>query len=125
MVVQSAAPERMPCAMVAPCCWANDHTRRRKRCAPSTPDSDHSTVCSGGLANITNRRAVSAPMESMSDCGSTPLFLDLDMVPMPPYCTAEPSARSLAPVMAPLLSYWFSTSSGQKYSMPPCAFLHE
>ncbi|CFP65048.1 Uncharacterised protein [Bordetella pertussis] len=52
--------------------------------APSTPESDHSSVCSGGLANMTNSRAVSAPRVSISDCGSTPLFLDLDIVPTPP-----------------------------------------
>src|SRR5690606_19011179 len=97
--------------------WQNAHRRRRNRFAPSTPESDHSRVCSGGLANMTNRRAVSAPMVSISDCGSTPLFLDFDMVPMPPYFTGEPSAAILAPMMAPFASYSFWISSGQKYSI--------
>ena len=36
-------------------------TRFRKRLAPSTPDSCHSSVMSAGEANIMNRRTVSAP----------------------------------------------------------------
>ena len=30
------------------------------------------------------KRAVSAPYFSISACGSTPLFFDFDIVPMPP-----------------------------------------
>ncbi|MCY1306863.1 hypothetical protein D9M70_567470 [compost metagenome] len=41
--------------------WARRQTRRRKRLAPSTPESDHSRLMSGGEANIMNRRQVSAP----------------------------------------------------------------
>ena len=63
-----------------------------KRNAPSTPSSDHSSVCSGGAANIMNSRAVSAPYCSTSLCGSTPLFFDFDIVPMPPLSTGWPSA---------------------------------
>jgi hypothetical protein len=37
------------------------------------------------------RRAVSAPYWSISACGSTPLFFDFDMVPMPP--TSPPAGR--------------------------------
>ena len=35
--------------------------RFRKRCAPSTPEADHSRVSSAGEANIMKRRTVSAP----------------------------------------------------------------
>jgi hypothetical protein len=62
--------------------------------APSTPASDHSSDCSGGAANIMNRRAVSAPYWSMSDCGSTPLFFDFDIFSVPPTITGLPSALS-------------------------------
>ena len=37
------------------------HRRLRNRLAPSTPESDHSSDCSGGAANMLNRRTVSAP----------------------------------------------------------------
>ena len=70
------------------------HRRFMKRNAPSTPSSLHSSVCSGGAANIMNRRAVSAPYCSTSACGSTPLFFDFDIVPMPALSTGRPSARS-------------------------------
>ena len=64
------------------------------RKAPCTPSSDHSKICSGGAANIMNSRAVSAPNSSTNACGSTPLFLDFDMVTTPPDSTSLPSARS-------------------------------
>jgi hypothetical protein len=46
---------------------------------------------SGGEANIMNRRQVSAPYFSIIDCGSTPLFLDLDIFSVPPISTGRPS----------------------------------
>ena len=85
-----------------------------KRNAPSTPSSLHSSDCSGGAANIMNSRAVSAPYVSTSDCGSTPLFFDFDIVPMPDVSTGWPSARSTAPIGAPLSSSCTSTSAGLK-----------
>ena len=36
-------------------------SRLIKRLAPSTPESDHSSDCSGGAANMLNKRTVSAP----------------------------------------------------------------
>ena len=51
---------------------------------PSTPASFHSSDCSGGAANIENRRTVSAPYLSTIACGSTPLFFDFDIFSMPP-----------------------------------------
>jgi hypothetical protein len=74
------------------------HRRRRKRKAPSTPASDHSSDWSGGEANMMNRRAVSAPYWSISACGSTPLFFDFDIFSVPPITTGRPSAFSVAPV---------------------------
>jgi hypothetical protein len=43
------------------CSWTMRHRRFMKRCAPSTPESDHSRLCSGGAANMVNSRTVSAP----------------------------------------------------------------
>ena len=63
--------------------WPKFHTLRKKRWLPSTPASFHSKVASGGAVNMVYRRAVSAPCCSIKSCGSTPLFLDLDMVPTP------------------------------------------
>ncbi|CSC65763.1 Uncharacterised protein [Vibrio cholerae] len=65
------------------CSRTSFHTRRRKRFAPSTPDSCHSNVMSAGEANIMNRRTVSAPYLSTISCGSIPLFFDLDILIMP------------------------------------------
>ena len=65
---------------------------------PSTPDSFQSSDCSGGAANIENRRTVSAPYLSTMVCGSTPLFFDFDIFSVPPICTGWPSLRSIAPV---------------------------
>ena len=67
-----------------------------KRDAPCTPSSDHSRVCSGGEANIMNRRAVSAPKRSTSPSGSTPLFLDLDILPRPSCSTRSGPASAVA-----------------------------
>ncbi len=78
------------------CSYTAFHKRLMNRNAPCTPSSDHSNVCSGGAAKVMNRRAVSAPNSSTSTCGSTPLFLDLDMVTTPPDSTSAgrpPSAR--------------------------------
>src|SRR5579885_788675 len=63
--------------------FAKVQRRFRNRWAPSTLASDHSSVCSGGEANMMKKRAVSAPYFSIKACGSTPLRLDFDMVPMP------------------------------------------
>ena len=63
---------------------------------PSTPASFHSSDCSGGAANIENRRTVSAPNLSTIACGSTPLFFDFDIFSVPPICTGWPSALQLA-----------------------------
>ena len=49
-------------------------------------------------------RAMSAPYSSISACGSTPLFLDFDMVPMPPRFDGLAISRSTAPVRLPLSS---------------------
>ena len=68
-----------------------------------TPASDHSSVCSGGAANIMKKRAVSAPYCSISDCGSTPLFFDLDMVG-PFVLTVGRRPLAVAPVICPLAS---------------------
>ena len=55
------ARRRAGAAIARACLTPKAHSRRRKRCAPSTPASFHSSVCSGGPANIVNSRAVSAP----------------------------------------------------------------
>jgi len=52
---------------------------------------------------MTNSRAVSAPYFSMRSCGSTPLFFDFDMVPMPSDSTGLPSERNTAPMRWPLV----------------------
>ena len=83
-----------------------------KRNAPCTPSSDHSSVCSGGAANIMNMRAVSAPNSSTNTCGSTPLFFDLDMVTTPPDSTSFPSVRSTATRRCVTLSTVTVTSAG-------------
>jgi hypothetical protein len=70
--------------------------------APSTPASDHSSVCSGGLANIMKKRAVSAPYSLDQRCGSTPLFFDFDIVPMPLVVDRLAVGEHVAPVMRPL-----------------------
>src|SRR5512137_1649722 len=54
--------------------------------APSTPLSDHSRDCSGGAANMINKRTVSAPYSSINPCGSTVLPLDLDIL-LPSFST--------------------------------------
>ena len=86
---------------------------------PSTPASFHSSDCSGGAANIENRRTVSAPNLSTMLCGSTPLFFDLDIFSMPPICTGWPSAFSLAPITRALSSRSISTSAGLIQSFEP------
>src|SRR5260221_123928 len=73
-----------------PC--ANPQSRLRKRNEPSAPESDQSSVCSGGLANIMKSRAVSAPYFSIRSCGSTPLLFDFDIVPRPSDSTGLPAA---------------------------------
>ncbi|MNT43575.1 hypothetical protein D3C72_1800560 [compost metagenome] len=102
------APSRIAWALA----WAKFHTRRRKRDAPSTPEPLHSSCCSGGAANITNRRAVSAPYWSISACGSMPLFFDFDIFSTPPITTGWPSAFSVAPSGRPRSSVCTSTSAG-------------
>ncbi|KAG1540845.1 hypothetical protein G6F50_014305 [Rhizopus delemar] len=67
---------------------------------PSTPASFHSSDCSGGAANIENRRTVSAPYLPTMACGSTPLFFDLDIFSVPPTTTGWPSAIRVAPQVA-------------------------
>ncbi len=90
------------------------------RYAPCTPSSDHSSVCSGGAANIMNSRAVSAPYCSTSACGSTPLFFDLDIVTMPPDSTGcAVGAQRGADARLPRASVLTSTSAGLKYSTRP------
>ena len=69
-----------------------------KRNEPCTPSSDHSSVCSGGAVNIMNMRAVSAPNCSTSAVGSTPLFLDFDIVPSPSHSTGRLSVSRMAPL---------------------------
>lgn len=86
-----------------------------------TPSSDHSSDCSGGEANMMNRRAVSAPYCSTRRLGSTPFPFDFDMVPMPPHSTGAPSAMSTAESRRPLSSASTRTSAGLKYSMRPDA----
>ena len=52
-----------------------------------------------------NRRAVSAPYLSTSACGSTPLFFDFDIVPMPLVVRrGSPSVSTLAPTCVPSAS---------------------
>jgi len=84
---------------------------------PSTPASFHSRLCSGGAANIENRRTVSAPYLSTMVCGSTPLFLDFAIFSVPPIFTGWPSLRSTAPVAWPLASRTTSTSAGLNQSL--------
>ena len=43
------------------CRWTSVHRRRRNRSEPATASSFHSSACSGGEANIANKRTVSAP----------------------------------------------------------------
>ena len=59
------------------------------------------------------KRAVSAPYCSIKDCGSTPLFFDLDMV-VSSCSSTVPSFFSLAPMIWPLASFWMSISLSQK-----------
>ena len=68
------------------------------------PESDHSRLCSGGAANMMNRRTVSAPYLSMMSCGSMPLFLDFDIFSRLPMVTGNLSELSLAAMIRPLPS---------------------
>ena len=86
---------------------------------PSTPASFHSSDCSGGAANIENRRTVSAPKRPTITWGSTPLFLDLDIFSMPPICTRPPSTLLCAPMILPRSSRSISTSAGLIQSFAP------
>ena len=95
------------------------HSLRKKRCAPDTPSSLHSSVCSGGAANIVNRRTVSAPCLSMAVCGSTPLFFDFDILVTPPLRTSSPVAVSVALIVRPFSSLSTVTSSGDNHSLRP------
>ena len=70
-------------SLPAPSLCPKFQTRRRKRYEPSSAASFHSSVASGGAVNMVYRRAVSAPYFSIRSCGSTPLFLDLDIVVQP------------------------------------------
>ena len=88
---------------------------------PSTPASCHSSDCSGGAANIENRRTVSAPNLPTISCGSTPLFFDFAIFSVPPMCTGWPSAFSFAPMMWPRASRSISTSAGLNQSFEPSA----
>ena len=74
-------------------------------------------MCSGGALNIMNKRAMSAPYSSTSSCGSTPLFFDFDIVPMPSSFDRSPSALiSTAPMRSHLLHQTCtSMSAGLKY----------
>src|SRR6204780_4486242 len=101
------------------------HSRLMNRNAPCTPSSDHSNVCSGGAANIMNSRAVSAPNSSTNTCGSTPLFLDLDIVTTPPDSTSLPSDFSTAMLPLPLLFAASVTSAGLKYCNRPESVLRK
>ena len=93
-----------------------------KRNEPCTPSSDHSSDCSGGAVNIMKSRAVSAPYFSTRPCGSTPLFLDFDIVPSPSYCTSvrEPSSR-VANQRLPAGDSSASTSTGLNQTRRPSA----
>ncbi len=51
---------------------------------PSAPELLHAALWSGGPANITNARAVSAPNLAMMSRGSTTLFLLFDIFSVPP-----------------------------------------
>ncbi len=83
--------------------------------------SDHSSVASGGEANITKWRAVSAPYRSIRSSGSTPFLSDFDIFETPPYSTPVPSA-SRPPAMRPSSPTIGVTSAGGWYSMPPLSF---
>ena len=50
------------------------------------------------------KRAVSAPYWSISACGSTPLFFDFDIVPMPPESTGRAVRARFAETILPLAS---------------------
>jgi hypothetical protein len=58
------------------------------------PGAVHSTSRSGGLSDITNQRAVSAPKRSMMLTGSTTFFLDFDILAEGMTSTASPVAFS-------------------------------
>ncbi len=62
-----------------------------------------------------NSRAVSAPNSSTNSCGSTPLFLDLDIVTTPPDSTSLPSDLSTATLRSLFLTAVTTTSAGLKY----------
>ena len=79
------------------------HTRPKKRFAPSTPDSCHSSVISAGDANIMKRRTVSAPYFSTISCGSIPLFFDFDILVIP-VCTNSRPSGSVALMIRPFSS---------------------
>jgi hypothetical protein len=67
---------------------------------------------SGGPANITNARAVSAPNRPMMSRGSTTLFLLFDIFSVPPNVTGCPSSRAVTFSGRPLSSYSMSISAG-------------
>jgi len=58
-------------------------TRLRKRCAPSTPRSDHSISNSGGPAKRMKMRTVSAPYFCMISRGLTTFSFDFDILTPP------------------------------------------
>src|SRR6266853_1888107 len=61
----------------------------------------------------------------MRSCGSTPLFFDFDMVPMPSASTGLPSERSTAPVRCPLSRSEEHTSELQSQSNLVCRLVLE
>jgi hypothetical protein len=67
-------------------------TRLRCLNAASAPEAVHSTSRSGGLSDMTNQRAVSAPKEAMIFIGSTTFFFDFDILAEGMISTAVPSA---------------------------------
>ena len=96
----SPAPrERLACAC------ANAHSRFRKRCAPSTPASDH-IAASLRAARRTSRTGARCRRRSGRSCpaGRRRCASIFDILPTPPYSTGVPSAFSRAPAMRPSAS---------------------
>ncbi len=85
-----------------------DSAQTRDKClkAASAPALVHSTSRSGGLSDITNQRAVSAPNCVMMFIGSTTFFFDFDILAEGMTSTGVPSC-SVAPASLR------STSSGR------------
>jgi hypothetical protein len=91
---RASSPSPLWSAGISPIRVDSAQTRLRCLNAASTPEVVHSTSRSGGLSDITNQRAVSAPNWAMMFIGSTTFFFDFDILAEGTISITVPAASS-------------------------------